>query len=428
MGSTPQRRRELEGLERSELESYQLARLQELFAATLPANALYREKFCGLSVPPRSLAEFRQLPFTYKEDLLSAPRADQLCPHQTFPTSAYVRLHQTSGTRGRPLMVLNTARDWEQWIDCWQYVLDAAGIEANDHVFMAFSFGPFIGFWSAHDACVRRGCMVIPGGGLSTVGRLELMRTSRATVLMCTPSYALHLAEVGAAHQIDTAALGIRRVVLAGEPGGSIPSTRSKIENAWQALVIDHAGASEVGAWGYGDREGRGLYVNEAEFLAEFLSVERGAPAREGELSELILTNLSRYGTPAIRYRTGDLVRPTWRHAGPVRFVFLDGGILSRVDDMLIIRGVNVFPSAIEQIVRGFPEVVEFRVTISKQGALDSLAIEVEDRLKQPQRIAEEVRARLGLRVQVESVPLGSLPRFDAKARRFVDLRYQEAG
>ncbi len=161
----------------------------------------------------------------------------------------------------------------------------------------------------------------------------------------------------------------------------------------------------------------------ESEFIAEFLSVETGQPAREGELSELLLTSLGRRGCPVIRYRTGDLVRPQWNHDEPSRFVLLPGGVLGRTDDMMIIRGVNVFPSAVEQILRGFPEVVEYRMTARREHEMDSLTIEVEDRLEQPERIAEELQLRLGLRVDVVSVPLGSLPRYEAKSRRFVDLR-----
>lgn len=421
--TTPEHRRELQSLDRPALESYQVERLRRLIEAILPANSFYREKLSDLPPPRHSLAELSALPFTYKEELLTPRGQDALSRNQTFETERYVRLHQTSGTRGRPMIVVDTAEDWHWWLECWQYVLDAGGVEPRDRVFMAFSFGPFIGLWSAHDACAQRGCLVVPGGGTSTLGRLELMRTVKASVVFCTPSYALHLAEVAAAHQIDIASLNVRMLILAGEAGASIPATRANIENLWQASVLDHAGATEVGPWGFGDSHGKGLFVNEAEFVAEFLSVAHGAPAGEGELSELVLTNLGRKGSPVIRYRTGDLVRPNWRQKAGSRFVYLEGGILGRVDDMLVIRGVNVFPSAVEQVLRGFPEVVEFRVTARKQGALDTLSIEVEDRLDRPQRIAEEFRTRIGFKVDVRCVPLGSLPRFEGKGRRFVDQR-----
>jgi phenylacetate-CoA ligase len=318
------------------------------------------------------------------------------------------------------LAVLDTAEDWAWWIECWQYVLDAADVTSADCVMMAFSFGPFIGFWSAYDAAAARGCLVVPGGGMTSAGRLELIRTSRATVVCCTPSYALHLAEVGGQRELDVGTLGVRVLILAGEPGGSIPATRRRIERVWHADVIDHGGATEVGAWGCGDRECRGLYVTESQFVAEFRSPATGEPAKQGELAELILTTLGRAGCPVIRYRTGDLVRPIWSEN---RFVLLEGGIVGRTDDMLIIRGVNVFPTALEQIVRGFPEVDEFRFTASRIDEMDHVTIEVEDRLQRPARIAEELHVRLGLRMDVRCVPPGSLPRFEGKAKRFVDER-----
>jgi phenylacetate-CoA ligase len=302
-------------------------------------------------------------------------------------------------------------------------VLDAGEVSPVDSVLFAFSFGPYIGFWSAMEAAVARGCLVLPAGGMNTATRLEMMRHGRATVLCCTPSYALHLAEVAAERNLDPHSFSIRTVILAGEPGGSVPALRRSIEHAWNAKVIDHTGATEVGPWGYANREQTGVYVNESQFIAEFLSHETGRPAADGELSELVLTTLGRSGSPVIRYRTGDLVRPTWNAAGDCRFVLLEGGVLGRADDMLIIRGVNVFPSSVEQILRSFPEVVEFRITARRHGAMDTLAIEVEDRLHEPQRIEREFQLRLGLKIDLTLVPLGSLPRFEGKGQRFVDER-----
>jgi phenylacetate-CoA ligase len=288
---------------------------------------------------------------------------------------------------------------------------------------LAFSFGPFIGFWSAFDALVARGALVIPGGGLNSLGRIELIRSIGATTLLCTPTYALHLAEVAAQHNIPLVQSPIDKIVVAGEPGGSVPATRSRIETAWGARVVDHGGATEVGPWGFADAQGRGLFVNESDFIAEFVSVATGQPAGEGELAHLLVTTLGRRGAPVIRYRTGDVVRPVWPTGGPVRFVLLEGGILGRADDMMIIRGMNVYPSAIEQILRSFPEVVEYRMTARKRGELDELIVEVEDHLQQPDRIAEELRLKLGLKIEVRCAATMSLPRFEGKGRRFIDER-----
>jgi phenylacetate-CoA ligase len=420
-------RQRLRTLDRDALERHQLARLNSLLDRVLPENRFYAEKFAGRARPLASLAELAELPFTGKEELLGFG-LDEPAAHLTYPLERYVRYHQTSGTQGHPLKVLDTAEDWQWFLDCWQYTLDAADVTLQDRLLLAFSFGPFIGFWSAFEAGCQRGCLVIPAGGMTTRARLELLRTSGATVLFCTPTYSLHLLEVAAAAGVDTRNMALRRVILAGEPGGSIPATRARLEESWQAKVIDHSGATEVGPWGFGDPEGRGLYILESEFIAEFLSVETDKPAAEGELSELVLTCLGRTGSPVIRYRTGDLVRPTWEHGEDVRFVRLAGGVLGRRDDMVIIRGVNIFPSSVEQILRTFAEIAEFRIVASKAGALDQLSVEVEDRANNPERVAEELRLRLGIRVDVTAVPPGTLPRFEAKAKRFVDQRGQGSG
>jgi phenylacetate-CoA ligase len=413
----------LEGLDRGELAQHQLKKLHGLLDAILPANRFYADKLSGIHRPVGSLDEFANWPFTYKEELVDPPRDGSLANNLTYPLDRYARLHQTSGTRGRPMIVLDTADDWRWWIDGWEYVLDAAELRAHDRVLMAFSFGPFIGFWSAYDAVARRGALVIPTGGLNSLARLELARTAQATVLCCTPSYALHLMEIATQHKIPLASLGIRTIIVAGEPGGSMPAVRLQIEKGWTARVIDHAGATEVGPWGYGNTAGTGLFINEGEFIAEFLSLATGEAAEAGELSELVLTTLGRAGSPVIRYRTGDLVRPTWPKEGANRFVFLEGGVLGRTDDMMVIRGVNIYPTSVEQILRSFPEVVEYRMTVHKVAAMDQLEVEIEDRLEQPSRVAEELQLRLGLKVDVQCVPLGSLPRSEAKGKRFVDRR-----
>jgi phenylacetate-CoA ligase len=324
------------------------------------------------------------------------------------------------------MAVYDTIEDWQWWVDCWQFVLDAAGVTAADRAMLAFSFGPFIGFWSAHDALVARGALVIPGGGMNSRARLDLMERTGATALFCTPTYALHLVEVAQECKFNLARSAVDKIVVAGEPGGSIPSVRQRIESAWRAKVIDHAGASEVGPWGYADAERRGVHILEGEFIAEFLSLETGEPAAGGELSQLVLTSLGRAGLPVIRYRTGDLARPVWDERGANRFVLLDGGVLGRTDDMMIIRGVNVFPTAVEQILHSFPEVVEYRMTARKQGAMDELVVEVEDHLQEPRRIADELYLKLGLRVDVRLAPPVSLPRFEGKGRRFIDERRRQ--
>jgi phenylacetate-CoA ligase len=410
-------------LDRTALTALQLEKFNRLLADVLAHNDFYQRKLAGCPPQLPSLEQLSALPQTTKEELQPAAGDEPFAANRTYPLDRYVRCHQTSGTRGRPLVVLDTADDWQWWIDAWQYVLDSAGITPSDRVLLAFSFGPFIGFWSAFDALVAREALVIPGGGLGSLARIELIRNAGVTTLLCTPTYALRLTEVAAENNVSLAQLPVEKIIVAGEPGGSVPATRHRIETAWNARVIDHAGATEVGPWGFADAEGRGLHVNESHFIAEFTSLETGQPAREGELAHLCLTTLGRSGAPVIRYRTGDVVRPTWPTSGPNRFVRLEGGVLGRSDDMLIVRGMNVYPTAIEQILHSFPEVVEYRVTARRRGELDELVVEVEDHLRQPTRIAEELRLKLGLTIEVRAVSAMSLPRFEGKGRRFIDER-----
>jgi phenylacetate-CoA ligase len=412
-------RRRVESLDRPALAQLQLAKLNALLADVVPRNPFYAAKLRDAPRQLKRLDQLAMLPFTTKDELAAAAPSSLL----TFSVDQFVRFHQTSGTHGRPLAVLDTAADWQWWLDGWQFVLDAAEVTPADRAFLAFSFGPFIGFWTAHDALVQRGVLVVPSGGMNSLARLELLERTGATILCCTPSYALRLAEVAAEHKIELARSSVRRIIVAGEPGGSQPAVRQRIEEAWNAVVIDHAGATEVGPWGYADAVRSGLHVNESEFVAEFLPLDSTEAPAAGGLAHLVLTPLGRRGMPVIRYRTGDVVRPTWPTAGPNRFVLLEGGVIARADDMLIIRGVNIYPSAIDEIVRSFPEVVEYRAVACKRGAMDELVIDVEDRLQQPRRIAEEFNVRLGLLVEVRLAEPLSLPRYEGKGRRLVDER-----
>jgi phenylacetate-CoA ligase len=415
-------RRRLADLPRAELELLQLQQLNALLAQILPANQFYAAKFANHRLPLASLADFARLPFTTKDEFAAAPPPGMLAVNQTWPTNHYARYHQTSGTHGRPVVVLETRGDWSWWMNVWMKIFDAADVRAGDRVLLAFSFGPFIGFWSAFDAAIERGCLLLPGGGLSTLARLELARANRADVIFCTPSYALHMAEVGAQHGVPVHTLGVRQLVLAGEPGGSIPSVRERIAAAWQAHVHDHCGATEVGPWGYGDRAGRGLSIIESDFIAEFFQPGTDIPAAPGELAELVLTCLGRRGCPCIRYRTRDLVRARMP-ADNAGYVFLEGGILSRADDMVVIRGVNLFPSSIDAIIREFPEIAEYRVTVATQQAMDQVTLEVEGTAATAHLIAETLRSRLGLKIDVFSVASNSLPRFEGKGKRWIDQR-----
>jgi len=430
------RRQAMLELDRADLESYQLESLNRLLATVLPQNPFYREKFGTHSLQMNSLSEWANMPMSQKSDWLGSDPSG-VAVHHTFASepyqsvSAYRRYHRTSGTRGRPMVILDTQEDWNWWIETWQYVLDACGINLSDRILMAFSFGPFIGFWSAHDACLSRGCMVIPSGGMSTAARIDMILAAQPTVLFSTPSYAMHLAQDALDRGVDLSKSAIKKVFVAGEPGGSVPSIRDQIQRMYGAEVMDHAGATEIGPWGFGSKDGKALHVIESEFIAEFIPAAGRCQEDEG-IFELVMTSLGRVGAPVLRYRTGDLVRPIQTGNPACRFVRLEGGVLGRVDDMLVVRGVNVFPSSIDAILRSFSDVSDYRLTVTKTNALDELVLEFEratslgtdaEGKTLANAISEKLSVQLNLRFQVTEVTQGTLPRSDGKAKRIFDRR-----
>lgn len=409
---------------RAELADWQTQRLSHLLREILPANRFYARKFSkGVDV-----ADWPRLPFTTKAELLDdqvrhPPYGEIL----TYPAARYSRLHQTSGTAGRPLRWLDTPESWSRLLDCWQTMFGMVGVGPEDRLFFAFSFGPFLGFWTAFEAASRLGCLCLAGGGLSSSARLCLLLDNEATVVLCTPTYALHLAEVARREDIDLVGSSVRKIIVAGEPGGSIPATRQRIENAWGARLFDHTGMTEAGPLGIECPEHPGgLHLLETECLVEAIDPETTLPLPMGTEGELVLTTFDRPGSPLIRYRTGDLVRldpqpcPCGRE-----LVRLDGGIRGRVDDMIVVRGNNLHPSALQTILHRFAEVAEYRVEIDRMGTLPVLRIEVEP---QPdvvantlaERVEHAIRTELFFRAEVRAVPPGSLPRFEMKARRLV--------
>jgi phenylacetate-CoA ligase len=387
-------------------------------AAKLPdlqrGNAFYRAKL------PKEVRELRELPFTTKAELSEDQAAHPpFGTNLTYPLERYVRLHQTSGTTGRPLRILDTAESWEWWRECWQPIYRAAGVTAADRVFFAFSFGPFVGFWSAFAGAERLGALCLTGGAMTTTERVAAIVATEATVLMSTPTYALRLAEAAHEEGIDLARSALRVSIHAGEPGASIPETRERIERELGVEAFDHTGATEVGAHGFSCSARDGVHVNESEFIAEILDPRTGEARDEGD-GELVLTNLGRWCMPAIRYRTGDRVRAVRGACTCGRTLLkLAGGIEGRVDDMVTVRGVNVFPSAIEAIVRRFDEVGEYRLELARVREMDELRCVVEAPANIAERVASAIHGELGIRCLVEAVAPGTLPRFEMKAKRF---------
>ncbi len=414
------------------LSQLQWKKLQALLSLIEAAEgSFYQSLFHGQGLDIRafgSLADFSlRCPKTTKADILN----DRLA-HPPFGTNftdsieRYTRFCQTSGTSsGQPMAVLDTPESWSAMLDCWRQVYRAAGLKAGeDRIFFAFSFGPFLGFWTAFEAAASD-YLALPGGGLSSTGRLEIMARYAATVLCCTPTYALRLGEcIGAASGITLDQLKVRTIIVAGEAGGSLPATRERLRELWgaQVQISDHHGMTEVGPVSYEDQARPShLCVMEDAYFAEILDAE-GREVPDGGEGELVLTTLNRTASPLLRYRTGDWVRKR-RLDGKL---YLENGILARCDDMVVIRGVNIYPTAIENIVRRFPQIMEFIVEQQRINNMEELEvlIEIDTAETQPKAILkcleDKLRDTFLMRIPVRDVVAGSLPRHEFKSKRWL--------
>jgi phenylacetate-CoA ligase len=401
-----------------------LEKLRALVAA-IHGNRFQSSRLAGVG-EIASVEDFTaRVPFTTKADIVADHAAHPpFGSNLTFPKERYTRFCQTSGTTAQPLAILDTPESWDWMLGNWARIYRECGIAPGDCVYFAFSFGPFLGFWTAFEGAAKYGCLCIPGGGLSSAARIRGIVQHRAEVLLCTPTYALHLAEVAAREGLSLRDSAVRKIFVAGEPGGSVPAVRERISAAWNgAEVLDHYGMTEVGPVAFqlgksanAEGEPDTLHIIEESYFAEIIDPATGAPVADGATGELVLTPLGREANPLLRYRTGDLVR---KRPGPG--FTLEGGILGRADDMLAVRGVNVFPSAVDSVVRALPEIAEYRVHVTRNGAMTELAIEIEsDDDTAPSRLAAKLADSFTLRIPVTRVASGTLPRFDFKARRWV--------
>lgn len=409
----------------------QLDRLARL-AAESATNPFLAAKLAGSGAGALTAESFARLPFTLKSELVADQAAHP--PYgSNFPAGAhFTRLHQSSGTTtGRPLRWRDTARNWEWLLGCWAASFPLMGLTGRDRAFFPFSFGPFLGFWSAFEAAARHGMFTVSGGGMSSTARIAAILDHGVTVVFATPTYALHLAELAARSGVDLAGSSVRALVVAGEPGGAIPATRDRIEAVWGARVFDHYGLTEVGPVAIELLAAPGrLALLADDYVTEFLTPNGTEPVPAGELGELVVTNLGRLDSPLLRYRTGDLVRAATDStplAGVPDWPRLAGGVVGRADDMLHVRGNNVYPSAIEAIVRKVPGVAEYQVEVRRDGALADVALRVEaapgvDGLILARAVADALRDGLLFRAEVTAAEPGSLPRFEMKARRVITI------
>ena len=420
----------IETMPRKALEELQIEKLRSMLKQIYGRNRFYTDKLDAAGIHPESiktLDDLKRLPLTSKSELVQAQSdALPLGSNATFEESAYSRFHQTSGTTGTPLRVLDTPESWDWWGRCWGHVLAGAGLTENDRLFVPFSFGPFIGFWAAVEGARKINALMIPGGGRDSLQRLHLMKELGVTAMCCTPTYALRLAEVARESGFDLSQIPLRTLIHAGEPGANVPATKARIESAWNAKCFDHAGASEIGAHSFEcEVQPNGTHVTESEFIVEVLNPETQEAVPEGEQGELIITNLGRIGYPVIRYRSGDLVVLNQQTCACGRsFGRFEGGVLGRADDMVVVRGINVFPSAVENLVRQCEAVEEFRITVSTNREMGNLAIELDlSKNANPESarktVDQAIQNELSLRPEISVVPSGSLPRFEMKAKRF---------
>lgn len=399
------------------MRSVQQRKLRGLLTALAEGNRFYAPRLAAAGLDPSgcSIEEFTErMPLTTRADWVT----DQLAhppygTNLTYPLDRYNRVCRTSGTSGRPMNWLDTPDSWTAMLNAWDRVYEAAGVTRAHRVFFAFSFGPFLGFWTAFEAAARLGCLVAPGGALTSVGRLRLMADTAAEVLCCTPTYAIRLGETARRERLAPR-LAVDRIIVAGEPGGSLPAVRRRIETLWNgARVFDHHGMTEVGPVSYPcPARPDTLHVIEEAFLAEVTD------------GELVLTTLDRVGSPLLRYCTGDAVevRRETPCACGCHDLQLVGGIRGRVDDMVTIRGVNLFPAAVDELLQGAPGILEYQVDITEHAGMQEASVRVEIHPAHPAAdriLAKRLRDAFALRIPVTVVEAGSLPRFEFKARRW---------
>lgn len=425
---------------RDELEALQLRKLRSLIAWADDRVPFWSRRLrdAGVAAPEvRSLDDLRELPMLTREEWMDA-QAEQppFGPLLAADRCAAIRYHTTSGTSGRvPLKVLDGVKDWEWISEMWCYGLWGFGMRPTDTVFFAFSYGTFVGFWGAHYASEKIGALVLPGGNMTTEARVRQIVDCEATIVCSTPTYAMRMAQEAQALGIDLPASPVRRVILSGEPAGSIPATKSLIESQWGAKAGDTAGMTEVGTIVMFECEHQpgGAHVIEDHFIEEVVDPETGEPVDYGELGERVVTSFGRGFMPVLRYRTRDLVVkvPGSTCSCGRSFDVYDGGIRGRVDSMRVVRGTNVYPTAIEAIVRERGRVDEFQIHLwTSEGIRDEIEVLVEipgdDAGKD--ELLEELRTALaeaheGLRIGVSEVAGGTLPRFELKAQRLNDER-----
>ncbi len=440
-GESPYWNPKTETLGREQLQALQLAKLRYQCEWAAARSPWYQRQFAEAGFEPsqlRSFDDLRRLPLLTRDQWMGSQEARP--PYGELPAigpEGAIRVHTTSGTTGRgPLRALDSRKDWS-WIgEMWAYAIWGCGVRPADTAYIAFGYGSFIGFWGLHYAMEKVGVLNVPGGAQTTEARVRQIIDFGATVVASTPTYALRLAQEAAVLGIDLQGSAVSRLILSGEPAGSIPQTKTLIEDMWGAKAFDTAGMTEIGTimvFECTEQPG-GTHIIEDHMIEEVIDPDTLEPMPYGQNGERVVTSFGRGAIPLLRYRTSDLVCkvPAERCTCGRGFDIYEGGILGRVDDMKIVRGTNVYPRAIEAIVREFPEVDEFQTVITHEGTRDEITLRIECKPDWPadqwDALADALHRRLalaheGLNFRIDRAGEGELPRFELKAKRTVDQR-----
>ncbi len=429
----------LETLPLEKLQKLQLNKFLRIFQWAYNNSKFHRGLYdeAGITTEDiQSLEDIRHVPKVEKSMMRDIqkkdpfPYGDALC----VPLEEVTEYRQTSGTTGQPVYQPDTWQDWEWWAECWAYLLWAQGYRPADRVFIPFGYNVFVAFWAGHYGAEKIGCEVVPGGVLDTKSRILKIQELGATALMGTPTYILGMADTARNQMgIDPAKLTINKITCAGEPGAGIPSTKKRIETAWNAKVYDHAGATEIGAWSYEcSHQPRGMHVNEAFFLVEIEDIDTGeiitGPGKRGKM---IITALDRMAQPCVRFDSKDIIEWASESCSCGRtFRVIKGGVVGRADDITKVKGVLLAPSAIEEVVRSINGLGdEYEVIVEKAGDAEKITLKVElmpgstDRQSIESKLTDQLRLKTNLRYDLIFCDYGTLERYEVKAKRFKDMR-----
>ena len=427
-----------ETLPREQLDAIHLKRIQKMLRYAYDRVPFYRELYQKVGLKPediRTLDDFNRLvPSIDKKDIVEA---QQVSPPwgeaSALPDDFNLYRFQTSGSTGIPMGIPVSYYSSHHYGEQWTYGFWGVGIRPRDSFYFAFAWGTFIGFWSAYWGVRRLGSTVYSGGGFTTEMRLKQILEYQPTVLICTPTYALYMAEKARELGIDLPATSIQYTYHAGEPGGNVPATRKAIEEAWGAKTYELYGIGEVGAIAPGCPHQLGVHLAEDQAYATVVSPETGAPVNPGEVGENLVTSYIQFSQPLIKYRSHDLVRPVYDKCSRGRtWLLYKDGVLGRSDHMIIIKGANVYPTAIETLlgdVRGLSPNYEIHVssghlndeiTVKVESAVDVSSSDYPTLQKNAERVLYD---KILVRIGVEIHKPGALPRYELKAKRFFDHR-----